>query len=217
MNRRDLFRRGLALLPAPAVMATLTDLLHAQQPGGQGPAADSAAQQPAQLSGEGAMGTLGDPAAAGRSLPPTTHGDNDPGIKAIEQKLTCTCGCTLDIYTCRTTDFTCTYSPRLHREIVAMHDQGKTAQQIVDAFVARYGEKVLMAPKPAGFNLAGYLVPGAALTVAAGALAWVIRRRGAMPAIAAVPSTPPTASASADTASPEEMERLARALSEVED
>ena len=66
-------------------------------------------------------------------------------------------------------------------------------------------------------GLAGYLVPGAALTVAAGALAWVIRRRGAMPAIAAVPSTPPTASASADTASPEEMERLARALSEVED
>jgi cytochrome c-type biogenesis protein CcmH len=218
MTRRDLFRRGLGLIAAPAAVATLTDLLHAQQSSGQPSAADSAAQQqPAPLSGEGAMGTLGDPAAAGRSLPPTTHGDNDPAIKAIEQKLTCTCGCTLDIYTCRTTDFTCTYSPRLHREIVAMHDQGKTAQQIVDAFVAQYGEKVLMAPKPVGFNLAGYLVPGAALTVAAGALAWVIRRRGAVHAIAAAPSGAPPASASPAAASPEEMERLARALSEVED
>ena len=37
---------------------------------------------------------------------------------------------------------------------------GKTAQEILDAFVAKYGEKALMAPKPEGFNLAGYLLPG---------------------------------------------------------
>ena len=45
-----------------------------------------------------------------------------------------------------------------------------TAQQVLDAFVAKYGEKALMAPKPQGFNLAGYLVPGAAIAAAGAAL-----------------------------------------------
>ncbi len=46
-------------------------------------------------------------------------------IQAIEQRLACSCGCTLDVFTCRTTDFTCTYSPELHREVVALHQAGK--------------------------------------------------------------------------------------------
>jgi cytochrome c-type biogenesis protein CcmH len=139
----------------------------------------------------------------------------------LERHIHCQCGCTLDIYTCRTTDFTCTYSPRLHREIVAMYDGGKTAQQIIDTFVAEYGEKVLMAPKPTGFNLAGYLVPGAAVTVAAGALVWVIRRRelqaraGAAPAFAGPAVLPADAATpGAEGATPAELERLARALRE---
>jgi cytochrome c-type biogenesis protein CcmH len=216
-----------------------TDALAAQQASGPDTQADTSAARgragtagnaaadsviPAPLSGEGAIGTLGDPGAAGRSLDPTTRRDNDAAIKAIELKLTCTCGCTLDIYTCRTTDFTCTYSPRLHREIVAMYDGGKTAQQIIDTFIAEYGEKVLMAPKPTGFNLAGYLVPGAAVTVAAGALVWVIRRRelqaraGAGPAFAGPAVRPADAAApGAEGATPAELERLARALRESDD
>ena len=34
------------------------------------------------------------------------------------------------------------------------------------AFVAKYGEQILMAPPPEGFNLAGYLVPGVAVPLA---------------------------------------------------
>ncbi len=165
------------------------------------------------LAGRGDRGTLRDPSAAGRPREPTAAGDSDAKIQAVEQRLACTCGCTLDIFTCRTTDFTCTYSPELHREVVALHQQGKSGEEIVDAFVAKYGEKALMAPRPEGFNLAGYLLPGAAIATAGAALFALISRRRVAVAAAGTASNSPADPA----ATPDEMERLRRALAEVED
>src|SRR5688572_16761430 len=102
------------------------------------------------LAGRGARGTLRDPSVVGRPRSPTDPRENDAEIQAIERRLACNCGCTLDVFTCRTTDFSCTYSPALHREVLALRDSGKTAQEILDAFVDQYGEKALMAPKPRG-------------------------------------------------------------------
>jgi cytochrome c-type biogenesis protein CcmH len=166
------------------------------------------------LAGRGAIGTLRDPAVVGRSLAPTDPDENAAAIQAIELKLACNCGCTLDVFTCRTTDFSCTYSPRLHREVLALRNQGLSAQQVLDAFVAKYGEKALMAPKPKGFNLAGYLVPGVAITAAGAALVALIGRRRA--AVAGTGSRGGGEAPPVD-ATPEEMERLRRELSEVED
>jgi len=164
------------------------------------------------LAGRGATGTLRDPSAAGRPRQPTDRRD-DAEIQAIEQRLACSCGCTLDVFTCRTTDFTCTYSPELHREVLALRDDGKTAQQILDTFVAKYGEKALMAPKPEGFNLAGYLLPGTLIVGAGAGLALFIANRKT-----AVSLSP---AGSADSpqvqASPEELDRLRRALADIED
>lgn len=95
---------------------------------------------------------------------------------ALEHQLRCQCGCTLDVYTCRTTDFSCRVSPAMHRDVMALVDGGYSAQEIIDAFVQTYGERVLMAPKREGFNWAGYVVPFAALGVGAAALAGVLRR-----------------------------------------
>ena len=117
-----------------------------------------------------------DPGRAGRPREPTTAADTDAAIQAIEKRLKCSCGCGLDIYTCRTTDFTCTYSPALHKEVVKLAEQGKSDQQIIAAFVAQYGEAVLMAPPRRGFNLAGYFVPSLAIIVAAVFLVRVLRR-----------------------------------------
>jgi cytochrome c-type biogenesis protein CcmH len=179
------------------------------------------------LSGKGMLGTLRDPAAAGRPRAPTEIADYDERIKAIEHRLACSCGCTLDIFTCRTTDFTCTYSPKLHREVVELDRSGKTAQEILDAFVNEYGEKALMAPKAEGFNLWGYLLPGSAILVAGGALVAVLsRRRAAVAAVGGAGIAEPRlsverpgseAKSTSAPASPEEMERLRRALAEVED
>jgi cytochrome c-type biogenesis protein CcmH len=169
------------------------------------------------LAGRGATGTLRDPTAVGRPRSPTDSAENSGEIQAIEQRLACNCGCTLDVFTCRTTDFSCTYSPRLHREVLALRAQGKSAQQILDAFVAKYGEKALMAPKAQGFNWLGYLVPGTAILLAGGMLLAVIGRRKAAVALAGEPARPGTDGAGQVAASPEELERLRRALAEVED
>ena len=164
------------------------------------------------LAGRGATGTLRDPSAIGRPRQPTDARENSAEIQAIEQKLACNCGCTLDVFTCRTTDFSCTYSPALHREVLALRDQGKSAREILDAFVAKYGEKALMAPKPRGFNLWGYLLPGVAVAGAGVALAALLRRREALAQAGPETMTPPPVSAS-----PEELERLRAALEQVED
>lgn len=141
-----------------------------------------------------------------------TSGDNDAVIKELEHRLKCTCGCNLDIYTCRTTDFTCSYSPSLHREVLALRAAGKTPEEVVTAFVAKYGEQILMAPKPEGFNLAGYLLPGAAVLTAAGVLVALLLRRGRQGT-----ATPEAFAAAGPAASPADAERLRRALDEVED
>jgi cytochrome c-type biogenesis protein CcmH len=166
------------------------------------------------LSGRGSVGTLRDPEALGRPRQPSDARENASEIQAIELRLACNCGCTLDVFTCRTTDFSCTYSPRLHREVVALRQKGLTAQQVLDAFVAKYGEKALMAPKPQGFNLAGYLVPGVAIAAAGAALFAVIsRRRSAL----AAPAPGEPAGDPGYNPSPEELDQLQRALDEVED
>src|SRR4026208_2470401 len=116
-------------------------------------------------------------APSARRRGPADADEKAAEIQAIETRLACSCGCTLDVFTCRTTDFTCTYSPQLHREVVELDRAGKTAQEILDAFVAKYGEKALMAPKPEGSNLWGYLRPGSAILVAGGALVAVLSRR----------------------------------------
>jgi cytochrome c-type biogenesis protein CcmH len=148
-------------------------------------------------------------------------GDASAEIQAIEQKLTCHCGCTLDIFTCRTTDFTCTTSPRLHRQVVALYEGGADAQDILDAFVAQYGERALMAPEPKGFNLAGYLLPGALILLVGSILAWVIGRRFRLAGTEG-PGPEGGAGIAAGIKAPEQLgaearEQLRRALAEVED
>lgn len=81
----------------------------------------------------------------------------------IEHRIRCQCGCTLDVYTCRTTDFTCQVSPSMHRDAMALAAGGYTGQEIIDAFVHTYGERVLMAPPASGFNLLGWAAPFIAL------------------------------------------------------
>src|SRR4051794_31625669 len=117
VSRRWFFRiAGLAALaPVARAVAQVPTSPGPQGPGPQEPGP----QEP--LAGEGENGTLRDPSVIGRPREPTRATDNDEAIKQIEQRLHCTCGCNLDIYTCRTTDFTCTYSPELHKEVVALY------------------------------------------------------------------------------------------------
>jgi cytochrome c-type biogenesis protein CcmH len=168
---------------------------------------------PDSLIGSGPSGRLWDPARAGQPLAPVTAADNADVIQAIEKRLRCTCGCNLDVYTCRTTDFTCTTSPAMHRRVMELASQGQTGQQIVDAFVRDNGVAILMAPPKHGFNLVGYFTPAIAILIAAALLVLALRRwtRGAPAA------TPLVVGGGAIDASPEEIEQLNRELRELTD
>jgi cytochrome c-type biogenesis protein CcmH len=138
---------------------------------------------------------------------------NDATVKAAELRLACPCPCTLDVFTCRTTDFTCSYSPERHKEVVALVEQGMSEAQVIDAFIAKYGEETLMAPRPQGFNLVGYVVP-AAVVLGVGAvivalLALRQRAEGPVPAVIAKDASTPAASS-------DEMARLERELRDLE-
>ncbi|HEU5261037.1 MAG TPA: cytochrome c-type biogenesis protein CcmH [Gemmatimonadales bacterium] len=162
------------------------------------------------LPGTGPSGRLWDPSRAGRPVEPVTARDNDAAIQAIEKQIRCTCGCNLDVYTCRTTDFTCGTSPVMHRRVLALAEDGKSAQQIIDEFVRENGVAILMAPPKRGFNLAGYFVPSLAIFIGAAILTVLLRRwsRAAAPP-APAPLSPDVA------ASPEELERLRRELEQL--
>ena len=94
----------------------------------------------------------------------------------LEHRIHCQCGCTLDVYTCRTTDFSCRVSPAMHRDVMALVEGGYSAQEIIDAFVGVYGERALMAPKKSGFNLIGWFAPGTAVAIGAFGLVVLMRR-----------------------------------------
>jgi cytochrome c-type biogenesis protein CcmH len=134
---------------------------------------------------------------------------SDEDRDALERQIRCQCGCTLDVYICRTTDFSCQVSPAMHRDIISLVEGGYSAQEILDAFVGTYGESALMAPKREGFNLAGYLVPFAVLAVGAAGLTFMLR--GMQRRLAATPkrvaTTPPGVAAT-----PEEIAKLEAAV-----
>lgn len=123
----------------------------------------------------------------------------------LEHQIKCQCGCVLDVFTCRTTDFSCSVSPAMHSDVLALVEGGYTAPEILAAFQSTYGERVLMAPVKSGFNLLGYTMPFLALGAGAIAIAAVLRRwksRAAEPAVAV-----PAVSATSD-----ELARLEQAV-----
>lgn len=107
----------------------------------------------------------------------------------LEHQIHCQCGCNLDVYTCRTTDFACSVSPAMHSDVIGLVAGGHSAQEILAAFQAIYGEKVLMAPVKSGFNLLGYTVPFLALGAGAVMVAALMRRwKSAAPVVPTVPA-----------------------------
>ena len=124
----------------------------------------------------------------------------------LEHRLKCQCGtCVLDVYTCRTTDFSCPVSPSMHVDVMGLVGGGYGPQEILAAFRQVYGERVLMAPAKEGFNWVGYLAPFAALGTGA-VVVFTLLRQWSRPAREAVmPATD-------IGATPDELERLRQAM-----
>jgi len=139
---------------------------------------------------------------------PTSARDDDSLVQALEHKIRCTCGCNLDVFTCRTTDFTCATSPAMHRLVLARLDSGKTPDQVIASFVTQYGESVLMQPPKKGFDLLAYVMPFVGLVIGLGIVGALMRRW-----IRSRPvESPPQPGVPEPHASSEDQERLKREL-----
>jgi cytochrome c-type biogenesis protein CcmH len=129
---------------------------------------------------------------------------NEDQRNDLEHQVRCQCGCNLDVYTCRTTDFSCPVSPAMHRDMMALVAGGYAANEITAAFRRVYGERVLMSPPREGFNWVGYLLPSVAIAAGAVVLVRYIRNRSHNVVLAA-----PVREVNA---SPDELDQLRKAL-----
>jgi cytochrome c-type biogenesis protein CcmH len=87
--------------------------------------------------------------------------------------------------------------------------EGASDRQIIDYFVAQYGQRVLAQPPAKGFNLLVWLIPLGFLAAAAAALAVILKRWSRRPAVAA-PQAP--AFAVPDDLPAEYVERVEREI-----
>ncbi len=134
---------------------------------------------------------------------------------ALEKQLKCQCTCVLDVYTCRTTDFSCGVSPAMHRDVIRLVSGGYNADEIKQAFVDVYGEVALTAPVKEGFNYVGYFAPSIVLATGGIILTMMLRRwslnaKVSAPVAAGLANSVPAGTTDA------ELERLQRALREEE-
>jgi cytochrome c-type biogenesis protein CcmH len=143
------------------------------------------------------------PAKAG-AKPSMTDAQRDD----LEHQIKCQCGCPLDVYTCRTTDFSCSVSPAMHADVMSMVSGGYGATEILAAFQKVYGERVLMSPVKAGFNWLAYVTPSIAIAAGAIVVFTLIRKWGRRAAMRPAPI------ASATDATPAELNAIDAAMKE---
>ncbi|HEY0931947.1 MAG TPA: cytochrome c-type biogenesis protein CcmH [Gemmatimonas sp.] len=139
-------------------------------------------------------------------------------IDDFERQLACPCPCTLDVYMCRTTMFSCGISPAVHGDVQRLVAGGYSADEIMTAMMDTYGDFILNAPRKQGFNLLAWFAPFVALAVGAVAIGALLRG-WRMNAVKAAASSKPQSPKAAEPgmgidATPEELDRLQAALRE---
>jgi cytochrome c-type biogenesis protein CcmH/NrfF len=127
------------------------------------------------------------------ALAPLVYADTPaPTQREIEESLTCQCGCGLTVHSCN--HIQCGSGEPIKKEIAERLARGESKDQILGAFQAKFGEKVLSSPTMQGFNRLAWIMPFAVVLTAGAILAVVIQRRtrGTPPG----PPSPPAAGGS---------------------
>jgi cytochrome c-type biogenesis protein CcmH len=95
-------------------------------------------------------------------------------LEQVEEGLLCHCGCAgLTVRTC-----TCGTADGMRGEIASRLASGQTPSQVIESFVATYGEQIRPAPTKSGFNLVAWVTPFAALLIAGSCIVVLVRRWG---------------------------------------
>ena len=99
---------------------------------------------------------------------------NNPKVRQIGELLRCQCGCPYTVAECDMQN--CHFAEPARDRILGMVEQGKSEKEILDAFVADYGLKILTRPPAEGFFLVGWIMPGVGVLVGLGIVALVLQR-----------------------------------------
>ena len=86
----------------------------------------------------------------------------------ISKQLICQCGCTLVLANCNHDE--CMSRDTMTTLIEQKLAQGQSEEQIIQFFVAQYGEQVLASPPKRGFNLVAWVLPFAAILMGGGVI-----------------------------------------------
>jgi cytochrome c-type biogenesis protein CcmH len=79
---------------------------------------------------------------------------------------------------------------QMKKDIRAQLAEGNTRPQILDAFVAQYGERILAEPPARGFKRTLYVLPVLLLVASGVVLSFVVKRMARQPALAGGPAEP---------------------------
>jgi cytochrome c-type biogenesis protein CcmH/NrfF len=94
--------------------------------------------------------------------------------KAVEERLTCQCGCGLTVHTCN--HLQCSFGVPVKKDVAESLAAGQSGEAILARYVAQYGEKILSSPTHRGFNLLAWYGPYAAVLLSALLLVFMLRR-----------------------------------------
>lgn len=99
--------------------------------------------------------------ACGQAPAPQVAIASGSTVSEISRQLLCQCGCNMVLLNCSHAE--CSSREAMTTLIKEKIAQGQSEAQIIQFFVAQYGEKVLAAPPKRGFNLTAWVTPFAAL------------------------------------------------------
>ncbi len=134
----------------------------------------------------GVLSVLASPTAVAQTSSPHLTPEQEAIARRLDQTFIAPC-----CFTNTLAEHRSPVAEELRQEIRAILAGGATETQVVDAFVAKYGERILAAPKPQGFNLLAYVLPAVAVAVGLLIFAVFMRRRGPHPPNATAPSKIP--------------------------
>ena len=105
---------------------------------------------------------------------------NNATVSDISGQLICQCGCVSVLINC--THAECMVRDTMTTSIEHKSAQGQSREQIIQSFVAQYGEQVLAEPPKRGFNLVAWVLPfvvilGGGVVIYMAAKAWVRRSK----------------------------------------
>jgi len=108
----------------------------------------------------------------GQALMPVTVNAQSAG--EIAKEFICMCGCNAVLVNC--THQECSVRDSMLTAIKEKVAQGQSREQIIQSFVAQYGEQVLSSPPKRGFNLTAWITPFVVLLLGGLVIFYVVKK-----------------------------------------